>query len=359
MPQSFNIDGAPLELLDVGELALIHNNYRPMDTWLLDQFFPNRLSFDRDEVPVAEVASEHDLAPLVSPQKPGKPFDTTQAGEVRFVKPAYYKPKNQVTPADTFDIALLERLRRAGIISTGSQKLSDQERMIISQIAVMKRNHDAIDNSVLLMAIQLMMTGKYVLHSDDYEYNLVDYRRDASLNYTPATPWNQAGATPVDDMKRMAERQLDADGGEAKKYLMSGSVWAALSKNTDFKEEFVKPYSGISVPYAPSLNVHDKATFKGHIGDKEIWVYDATYRAKGKVNRFIPKDYFGMISDTNGSVANCKIKNTLANGATMQYFDRQWYSEDPSGIMLMTESAPLALPSNKNGVCGGTGFITL
>ena len=43
MPQAFNIEGAPLELLDVGELALIHSNYRPMDTWLLDQLFPNEL----------------------------------------------------------------------------------------------------------------------------------------------------------------------------------------------------------------------------------------------------------------------------------------------------------------------------
>jgi len=186
MPQSFNLEGIPLELLDVGELALIHNNYRPMDTWLLDQLFPNRPVFDRDDVPLAEVTAEHDLAPLVSPQQPGKPFDTTQSGEVRTVKPAYYKPKNQVTPAETFEIALLERLRTAGIISTGNQKLSDQEKMLISQVAVMKRNHDAIDNSVLMMAIDLLKNGKYTLHSDDYEYNLVNYRRDASLIFTPA-----------------------------------------------------------------------------------------------------------------------------------------------------------------------------
>ena len=75
MPQSFNLEGTPLELLDVGELALIHSNYRPMDTWLLDKLFPNRPLFTRDDVPLAEVSAEHDLAPLVSPQQPGKPFD--------------------------------------------------------------------------------------------------------------------------------------------------------------------------------------------------------------------------------------------------------------------------------------------
>ncbi|SPL70313.1 major capsid protein [Acinetobacter stercoris] len=357
MPQTFTIEGAPLELLDVGELALIHSNYKPMDTWLLDKLFPNRPVFDRDQVPLAELSTEHDLAPLVSPQQPGKPFDRTESSEVRFVKPAYYKPKNQVTLIDSYDLALIERLKTAGIIATGSQKLSDQDQMIIAQITVMKRNHDAIDNSVLLMAIELLMHGQYLLHSDDYEYNLVDYRRDASLTFTPLTPWNQANAKPVTDIATMKQLMIDAEGGEAKLAIMSGAVWAALQENAEFQTKFVKPYAGISVPYTPSLNVHTGATFKGYLEDIELWVYDATYRMKGQVKRFIPKDFFSLISDTRGSVAHCKIKNMLANGAVTQYFDRQWYNEDPSGIMLMTESSPLAVPSNKNGVCCGTGFI--
>lgn len=358
MAQTFTVNGAPLELLDVGELALIHSNYKPMDTWIVDTFFPNRPAFDRDEVPMAEINTVHDLAPLVSPQQPGKPFDTTRAAKAEFVQPAYYKPKNMVTPATSFDEALMERLRSAGIISTGSQQLSDQEKMMIAQIAVMKRNHDAIDNSVLLMATKLLLDGKYLLQSDDYEYNMVDYGRDASLTFTPTVPWNQANATPIADIATMKKRQLAVDGGSAKKAIMSGLVWSALSSNDEFKEQFVKPYAGIAVPYTPSLNVHEGAAFKGYIEDIELWVYDATYRTKAGVQRFIPQDYFGLVSDTQGSIAQCKIKNMLANGMVAKYFDRQWYNEDPSGIFLMTESAPLAVPSNKNGVVGGTGFIS-
>ena len=358
MPQAFNIEGTPLELLDVGELALIHSNYRPMDTWLLDQLFPNRPLFTRDDVPLAELSAEHDLAPLVSPQQPGKPFDTTQSGEVRHVKPAYYKPKNQVSPADTFEISLLERLRTAGIISTGNQQLSLQEQMVISQIAVMKRNHDAIDNSVLMMAIDLLKNGKYALHSDDYEYNLVDYRRDASLTYTPLTKWNEAGAKPVLDIRTMLERQLAADGGEAKKAIMSGLVWAALWNNEEFKKEFITPYAGISVPVNPSFGAKKAATFKGKFDGIEFWTYDQNYRHKGQVKRLIPKDYFGLVSDTNGSVAHCAIEE-MNGSVTQQYYDTQEYIKDPRGIQLMTESAPLVVPSNKNGVVGGSGFITI
>ncbi len=67
MPQSFTIDGAPLELLGVDELALIHSNYEPMDTWLLDKLFPRRKSFTTNVVPIAELETESDIAPLGCP----------------------------------------------------------------------------------------------------------------------------------------------------------------------------------------------------------------------------------------------------------------------------------------------------
>ena len=67
---------------------------------------------------------------------------------------------------------------------------------------------------------------------------------------------------------------------------------------------------------------------------------------------------FGLISDTNGSVAHCAIEE-MNGSVTQQYYDTQEYIKDPRGIQLMTESAPLVVPSNKNGVVGGSGFITL
>lgn len=358
MPQQFTVNGAPLELLDIGELALIHENYAPMDSWLLDKFFPNRKSFNRDEVPIAELDIQSDLAPLVAPNIAGKAFDPRTAIPVDFVKPAYLKPKNQVTPADAWDTALVARLRDSHLISTGSNQLSDQDKYVIAQIETMKRNRDSIDNRKILMACEFFTTGKIVLESDDYTRNVVSYNRDNSLAFTPVIPWDQANAKPVDDIEIMAQRLLDAEGGEAKYAVMSGKVFAALSSSADFKEKFVKPYVGISVPYRPELVASKTAKFKGYLGDIELWAYDATYRANGVRQRFIPKDFFSLVSDDQGYVTQCRIKNIKAGGQASDYFEDQWYQEDPSGIMLLTESAPLIVPSNKNGICGGVGFIS-
>jgi hypothetical protein len=89
----------------------------------------------------------------------------------------------------------------------------------------------------------------------------------------------------------MEKRLLDADGGSSKAYLMSVK-FGALSNDDEFKERFVKPYAGIAVPYKPSLNVQEGASFKGYLDEKELWVYDATYRLKSGLKRFIPVDYF-------------------------------------------------------------------
>ena len=359
MPQSFVINNAPLELLGVDELALIHSNYAPMDTWLLDKLFPRRKSFTTSTVPIAELETESDIAPLVAPQIPGKSFDRTTAIQVNHVTPAYLKPKNQVTPATAWDTALLARMRDAGIISTGNNQLNSAEQYMIAQVETIKRNHDSIDNRKILMATELVITGQIILESDDYTKNVVSYGRSASLAFTPAIAWDQAGAKPVDDMDLMAQRMLDQDGCEPKMILTTGKVWSVLEKNADFKAKFVAPYAGISIPYRPELTASRSAKFKGYVGDIEIWTYDATYKNKGQTKRFIPQDYFAMIADTNGYVTQCKIENVHANGLALEYFDRQWYEEDPSGIMLLTESSPLVVPSNKNGICGGTGFITL
>ena len=101
MPQTFEINNAPLELLDVNELVLIHSNNAPMDTWLLDKLFPRRKSFTTNVVPIAELDIESDIAPLVAPAIAGRSFDRTTAIEVDHIKPAYLKPKNQVTPAES------------------------------------------------------------------------------------------------------------------------------------------------------------------------------------------------------------------------------------------------------------------
>lgn len=356
MPQIFTVNNAPIELLDVNEMVLVHEAHKPLDAWLLNKFFPNSRGFSRDEVPVAELSAEIDIAPLVASTEAGVAFDPKTATKVDFVKPAYLKPKNLVTPSNSFDLALVNKLRSVGILATGTQALSDSEKLMLGQIETIQRNRNSIDNRKVLMAAEYLVTGQMVLESDKYKKNVVSFGRDASMSFNPTVAWDQASATPYRDVKAMSQKLIDGGAGSAKVLLTSSKNWGYLQADPEFKEVFIKPNEGINIPFVQTMGIGESAVYRGTFDNIEVWTYDATYVQGGVRKRYIPSGYVGLISDISGFIAQCQIKNIEAAGQPLEYFDLQWQEKDPSGIFVLTESAPLPVPSNKNGVCSGTAF---
>ncbi|WP_180005168.1 MULTISPECIES: major capsid protein [unclassified Acinetobacter] len=356
MAQTFQVNGAPMELLDIGELTMVHQSYEPLDTWLLDRFFPNLRGIPLDKVPVGELSSSIDVAPLVASHLPGQPFNTETAVKVDHVLPAYLKPKNQVTQSNNFDLALVNKLRQAGFLATGSQVLSEQDKWILGQIETVQRNRNSVDNRKVLMAAEYLTTGKMLLESDNYTRNEVSYSRNASLSFNPTIAWDQPGAKPYKDVKTMAQLIIDNGGGTPNTLLLSNKNWGYLKADPEFQDEFVKPNAGINIPFKQTMGISNKPVFHGTFDNIEIWTLDATYNHNGSPKRYIPSGYVGLHADTNGFQAQCKIKHIDAGGQPLTYFDKQWQPEDPGGIVALTESAPLLVPSNKNGWCGGTAF---
>lgn len=359
MSVTFNINGAPVELLEVGQLALISDKRKQVDTFILDRFFPNRLSFARNEVPIGEIDTVTPLAPYVSPNVAAREIKSGETGKVDFVKPAYLKPKTSVVPANVFDSVLVSRLRQQGILATGGQRPTDAEALLIDQIQKSQMLLDSIQNRKVLMARDCLLNGKLVLQSDDFASVTVDYGRDAACTFVPAIKWDANGATPVADINAMIAIAVDKGGVSPTVAMMSSKVWAALSKNAEFKEQFVAPLAGIGLAYDLAFTDPLKPQLRGNFGGIQFWTYDNSYRFSGDTGRFIPADYFGLIGDTSGYLAHCAIQNIEAFGQPLDYYLSQWQEKNPSSIQMVAESSPLIVPSNKNGVVGGTGFVTL
>lgn len=355
MSVTYSVAGADITLLDIGQLAMLHDNSRPVDTWLLDTFFPRRASFARKDVPIAELDLDAPVAPYVSPCVEGRPIKENGTADVKYVKPAYLKPKMTITPCTVLDSALVNRLREAGAISRGT--LTDQDLFLIDQVQKYKTLHDSIDNRRILMAAELLTTGKIVIESDDFVKYEVDYGRDASLNFSPSTVWSDVGALIVDDINTMVSLLIAKGNAAPTVALTSTSVFNAMLKNTQFKASFIAPVEQVQIAYTPQLIDGMKAQYRGMIGSVQIWVYDAVIKTGGATTRLIPNDFFALISDMNGVLAHCAIQNLKAFGQPLDYFDDQWYNPDPSALFMMTESSPLVVPSNPNGVVGGVDFI--
>lgn len=359
MSLTVNIQGQQVVLLDENQLALVNNKTKEADSWLLDTFFGRKVSFNgKDAVPLDELETSQPLAPFVSPLSQGKPITAKGDFQRKYVKAAYLKPAGSVTPDTVFDTALLVQLREAGIITTTNGMLSRQEQLRIAQIGTFNHLRKSIANRKLLMATDILMTGKTICVGDDYPSYEINFGRDAALNFTPSVTWNNANATPITDIETMNDLLIEKGGTAARMALMSSAVFNQFAKNAEVKERFRAPL-GANAPsqFAPQFNRSDAPQYRGELDGIQFWTYDVSHRLNGTAERFINAKGFYLISDTQGYQAQCEIKHLDAYGQALEYFDYQVVEKDPSAIKLIVESSPLIVPSNPNGVAGGAGFI--
>ena len=276
---------------------------------------------------------------------------------MKFVKPAYLKPMMTVMPSEVQNTALIARLRQFGVIATGSNRLSDADLLLIDQAQKALYLRQSIENRKLLIARDVLLYGKTTFASADFPMYEVDYERNPACNYAPLIKWGQVGATPVKDIQAMIDLSIEHSGTSPIMALTTSKVYNTLIKDPEFKEKFIAPYAGISVPLTPTFDQADKPQFRGTVDNIEIWTYDVGHNMGGASERFIPEDFFGLVSDANGWIAHCALQNVEAFGQALEFYLGQWQEKNPSSIQLLAESSPLAVPNNKNGLVGGRGFV--
>lgn len=126
MTLKITVKGQELTLLDNNQLSIVQNKTKPLDNWILDTFFPNKVGFDNQKaVPIDELETSQPLAPFVSPVVQGKPIREQGNFERKYIQAPYVKPAKMITPANTYDLALFTRLKDATIIK-GDMSMSDK-----------------------------------------------------------------------------------------------------------------------------------------------------------------------------------------------------------------------------------------
>lgn len=354
MSITVDIKGQPVELLDMDQLAVFYDRTDKTDTFILDKFFPNRRAFTSTDIPLGDLDTSTPIAPLVAPSIEGRIMADKAEYNVRYVKPAYLKPSGMVTPQNVNDIATLESLRQAGVISN-VRTMSDVEQLRVAQAARYARNRQAITNFNVQAAVKVLIDGKVTFQSADFPEVTVDFGRHSDLRFSPVTTWDAVGATPVDDISAMIDSMVEHGGTTPSVALMSSKVFTAFAKNAQFKENFITANGANAAnPLSVgSFNSRD-AKYRGELDGIEFWTYDATYRDEsGAAKRYISEKGFYLISDLNGFLCNCSLQHLDVLGIPLEVYDYMTVSKDPSGIKLISESSPLPVPSNPNGVAGG------
>ena len=334
-----------MDIFSTQVLSKVVERLHTPPSFLLDTFFPNVQTSDKEEIFFDVTDSKPRISPFVSPLFPGKVVDGT-GYQTKSFKPAYVKDKRR------FD-ANIPYKRVAGETIGGS--LSPSQRYERALATHLKDQLDNLTRREEVMAAEILRTGKVIVSGDGYPTQTVDFGRDGDLTkvLTGTATWESSGVNPVDNIEDWAIAVQDKSGVVAKTVVMDPAAWKIFRSN-----EIVQKYLDIrrgtnnSISIDPVLRYEDnKARHVGSIGDFDIWVYNDTYvDDKGVTTKLLPEKtvLLGSRDGLEGTRCYGAIHDEKANWTASRYFTKSWIEEDPSVRWLLLQSAPLVVPYRPN-----------
>ena len=334
-----------MDIFSTQVLSKVVERLRTPPSFLLDTFFPNVQTSDKEEILFDVTDSKPRISPFVSPLLPGKVVDSGGYRTKSF-KPAYVKDKRR------FD-ANIPYKRVAGETIGGS--LSPSQRYERALATTLTDQLDNLTRREEVMAAEILRTGKVVVSGDGYPAQTVDFGRDSELTkaLSGSATWESSGVNPLDNLEDWAITIQDKSGVVAKTVVMDPKAWKVFRSNATVQKYLdIRRGTNNSLNIDPNTRSEDtKARYVGAIGDFDIYVYNDTYiNDNGETAKLLPDKtvLLGSKDGLEGTRCYGAIHDEKANWTATRYFTKSWLEEDPSVRWLLLQSAPLVVPYRPN-----------
>lgn len=313
--------------------------------WLLDTFFTLEQTEESEEIHFDIEIGKRRVAPFVAPTSQGKIVDRLGFETTTF-QPAYIKPKTPVRPSQALKRAMGETL-------AGGQ-LTAQQRKAAIVASILFDHSDQITRRLNLMAAEALVDGKCTVKGVGYATKVVNFGRDAALSITltGTDKWDSADSDPIQDIEDAIEMVHAIEGASIYKIGMDPVAWKHFKKNKRVMEILdVRRAAGADTVAFGGLDLAKGAQFGGVFGTFEVWVYSEYYEDEdtGETKPVLPAGtVVGVSDDLNGTRAFGAILDEEAGIQALAMFPKSWVEQDPSVRFIMTQSAPLVVPSRPN-----------
>ncbi|MFT8890834.1 MAG: major capsid protein [Acetobacter papayae] len=328
---------------DTAELVYFVRNLKVAQTFLLDNFFPNIVESDAVEVAIDVDVGKRRMAPFCSPLVEGKLVESRQ-WETNLFKPAYIK--------DWRNPDLLKPVRRAmGERLMGG--MSPAERLEANLAWELADQVDMINRRLEWMAASALVTGSVTVKGEGYPTTVVDFRRDPALTValTGAAQWGQAGIYPSDYLTDWAALVVQKAGSAPLDIIFTNSPWNAFKNDIKVLNAIIWPgkVGGSDVQLGGKMD--PGAIFMGTWGQFRLWLYNDWYVDPDTdiEEPMIPDGTVVMTGpDLEGTRGFGLILDPAFAYGALAYAPKLWYKENPATINLLTQSAPIVIPSRVN-----------
>lgn len=334
---------------DTATLLAVMREVEPVQNYWL-QFFPNQINFDTEYVDFSQISDSRQIAPLVVPTAQGKPIYASAEKAMR-VKPAYVKPKDPVSAS-----RVIKRVAGFGELATGASPMSPAQRYNAIVADILAFHRKAIERRWEWMASQAVQNGSVTLESDDYPLTVVDFEREALHTVTlgVGNRWGDAGVSILGNIETWKQRTRTARfGGVSNRLTVGAEAWEKMAADTEIRELLGLDLRPSNNGLTLNLGVREglEVEFVGKInGTTEVYVYSDYYEdTNGSVVPFMsPKDVVLTGPSIQGVRCFGAIQDVEANFVPLEIYPKVWNEKDPSVTFVMSQSAPLMVPTNTN-----------
>lgn len=328
----------------------------PPDGFWLSRYFPGRFYSQAQEIAFDDVIPrDRRLAPFVAPNMQGRVM-RSRGASMKSVSPGYLKPKHVINPEKA--LVRMRGERPLGGLNTGSLSLGQRFDAHVAASVVAER--EMIERRWDWMACRAAAYGKTIIKGEDYPEVTVDFGRNAALELTPGggLTWDNSNAVPLVNIS--AQRKLAFSLGNAPitDLIFGPDAWAAFAKHATVLPllDNMRRGSGSNFNTTGLFDgqpVENMGQISGPDGGGrlDLWVYSNTYEDPddGQVYNYLaPGDVVGLGRNLGGVMAFGAILDADAGLASVPLFPKNWKNQDPSQVLTMTQSAPLAIPTNIN-----------
>lgn len=331
----------------MGVIEPLHQKQPPR--FLLNLLCPNEDTQETKEIHLDKVVEDKRIAAFVAPLIPGK-ARSRKGFSTDVFSPAYIKEKDRLTPDE-----MISRL--AGEPLGGSMSADDRAMARIGDLIGQQRTR--IRRRLEVMAAELAVDGQLTITGEDYPTKIVSYGRHASMrvSLTLAARWGETDVSPVDNVDEWANAYGERNGSAANELIMTRDAWQ-LFKQDPKLEKMLDRQLGQQpvVDLGFTRGVPGRPIFKGSIDGLNIWVYNDTYEDQDGNTQSLLPPYTVLLASTevfNGWQAFGLIHD-FGSLSAMDMFSKTWAQEDPSALNILTQSAPLLVPSRPDGVMSVT-----
>ncbi|MBC8946798.1 major capsid protein [Xenorhabdus indica] len=340
-----------MNIYDTNVLVGLVPNLITSQNWLLDRFFPNVITEDKEEVSIDVDIGKRRMSPFVSPLVAGKLVES-RTYQTNSFKPAYIKDKRAPDLFKPVRRQIGERI--GGELSAGEREMVNLQFEMADQVDMINRRQE-------WMAANAMVFGKITVAGTGFPTAVIDFGRSSELTVTlsGSDKWPlkvDAGKTntkPAEDIEEWGLRILRITGSAPTDIVFTNKSWQAFCKDTSIEKGAI---------IYPALNPADRqvdiaprvatgAVYKGRWGNYDLWLYNDWFIDDlDNVEKPMIPDGAVLMSgaDLMGTRAFGAIKDPAFNYGPMAYAPKSWLQEDPAQRYLLMQSAPLVIPSRVN-----------